>query len=234
MKLKKPGFMNNITRKMVIVWVVLFVSLLVIGFGTASLVLVLQRKDYGAEIRYGNIHRVYYANELHPNGRELLRQANQEHSQTIQEILHLLARGHRTNNLSNLFRGNPVQQVNQSTTIQYTSTVRNQHSAGFIAIQFAQPMFGVQTISRTEFSLVNIEPTAVATQTLRIVYGIFIPLNNTSDRFQAQTWHLVTQSPLTTRATINDPLSSLHIGHNISTYGNYHRLWNFISELSIL
>ena len=220
--------MNNITRKMVLVWAVLFVSLLVIGFGTASLVLVSQRKLYGASVGFYNIHRIYYANETHPNGRELFREAvDAEHSESIQEILRLLHHGHRTNNLSNLFRGNPVQQVQTSTTVRYTSTFRSQYSGRFIAIQFAQPKFGVQTISRTEFSLVDVAPTATASSTLRIVYGIFIPLNNSADRFQSQTWHLMTQSPMSTGAP------SLHISHFLSTYGNYHRLWNFVRELSI-
>jgi len=234
-KLKKPEFMNNITRKMVVTWAVLFVGLLVLGFGMASIVLGVQHKVYGAPINFGNIQMIEFKNQYHPSGDWIAprhNQANHLHTIISRDIMTYLNRGRRTTRLSNLFRGNPEQQVlNNATGADNTFSFDSNYSGRALIIRFNQPQHGVWDIggNRREFELVDLPVAAdsnIPVHHVRNVYEIRIPMNRTTNSFQSQTWYLVTQNPMEVTAG-----SSLHISHIISTYGNYHRLWRFINDL---
>jgi len=228
LKLKRPQWMKNITRRMVITWSVLFVGLLIVGFGSAALALGVTHKTYGASITYSNIWYVEYRNQSH---RQALMRGVDVHSEATHGILNRLNSGRRTDNLSNLFRGNPSQRVerNISHNVPYTTTFNSMYSNNSLIIWFTQPQHVVREISRTEFELISIVPSSGIAANERPVHGIMIPLDRTSNRFQSQTWFLVT----TDRSQVA-PGSPMSLSHTIETHGNYHRLWRFVNDLFIL
>jgi len=228
--LKKPKFLKNITPRMMIIWAISFTAFLLVAFGTATITMVAIPKTYGASVDLdNNVFTIRYMNE-HTNanpsfqrhGRPLLA-VDDAHYGAMQEIMRLLESGGKTNALSNLFRGNPKQVV-ENTNMQagHTSTFENSFATNAIVIEFGRPQHSVEPISRTTFRLM------AAGEGERDIFSIMIPLDNISNRFQPQTWYLVSQN----RRGMSSG-SLLDISCKISTYGNYSKLWEFVNGLNV-
>ena len=222
---------KNITTKMVVIWAVSFTLLLVVVFGSISLGLGLSRVTYGATIDNQKIMYIEYRNDVNMeiwgrNEKQLDAESLfTQHTNPMQEILNLLERGSRTNKLSNLFRGGPSQEVvSNNLDNRFTATFINSFSNNSVVIYFATPQYSVETTaSRTQFRL-----TETATVNNEQIHAIFIPLDRTQNRFQRQTWYLLTLDP-----NNYPPGQSLTISNRITTYGNYHRLGNFVRDLQV-
>ena len=216
---------------MVVTWAVLFTALLVLGFGTASLVLGVTHTQYGHYIERNNIMRIEYRNGY--RSKDLMREMRVEnslHQNAFDEILNLLQRAGRTNNLSNLFRGNPDETIERNTlSASHTSTFYHLYGQNSIIIWFApqRTQFFVRQYSLNDFGFYErAHHTAQSNDTN--VYAIAIPLVNTSNTFQSQTWYLVTRNEMAERQG-----TSLQIANVIQTHGNYYHLWNFVNGLSL-
>jgi len=220
--MRKPKFLQNMTRKMYIIWALSAVGLIVAIFGITSITMVAIPKTYGASIDLSNVRAVRYLNDntsgSFRRGKPLIAGVETFYDDARKEIVNLLARGGKTNTLSNLFRGNPKQVVeNNNTETVFTSTFETNYSKNAIEIEFAKPQYSIREINRTTFELLP------AGQGDRDIYSIMIPLDNVGNRFQTQTWYLVSQNRTQTSAG-----SSLSISNKFTTYGNYKKLWETV------
>lgn len=213
---------------MVIIWAVTFTAFLVLGFGTASVVLVAIPKSYSQYINYANVYSIEYLNENHSKPKELFDKREKNHDEPMKEMLNLLSKGGKTNALTNLFRGNPSTTIenNNSDTV-YVSTFRNTYSKNAIIIWFKAPQYSVQNVTSTQFKLGN--PINSTSNDVKNVYAIFIPLDNTENKFQQQTWFLTT-----TDRNKAYSINSLSMSNKITTHGNYHKLGNYVKDLCVL
>ncbi|MDR0462495.1 MAG: hypothetical protein LBG88_04185 [Christensenellaceae bacterium] len=219
---KKPEWMKNVTRRMVIIWAVSFLGFLVFGFGTVAIVMVAIPKNYGISINYDNVFMVEYKNEKHT--KQLFLKEDSLHAEPMKDILKRLSNGGKTNALTNLFRGadSQVIETNNTNTI-YTSTFENTYAQNAIIIRFQTPQHSLESISRTEYKLASAEANAT-----RRIFEIMIPLDNVDNRFQSQTWYLITSDPNKSSSG-----SSMSISTKISTYGNYSKLWAYVNDLDV-
>jgi len=206
---------------MIIIWAVSFTAVLVIGFGITAIVLGSMTKTHGANVRFENIFHIEYRNMAHQM------QLVPDRTDTVQpaaarRIINYLNSGGRTNRLNNLFRGSPTDRVERNNTgTSFTSVFDTAYSNNSLIIWFNRPDQSVRNITATTFELVPANGN-------NDIHGIMIPLNRVNNRFQSQTWFLITSDPNQTAAG-----SSMQIANIISTYGNYSRLWRFINELFI-
>ena len=221
---------KNITPKMIAVWAVSFVFLLAVIFGSISLGLGLKSVTYGAVIDDKAVMYIEYRNDINTeiynrNDKQLHRWDEPLHSAPMHEILSRLERGGKTNKLANLFRSNPKQEVlNNTMDNRFTSTFTSNYSNNSIRIYFATPQYNIEsTGSRTQFNL-----TTTASANSDQVHEILIPLDRTQNRFQEQTWYLVTYD-----SNKYPPGQSLTIVNKITTYGNYHKLGKYVRELDV-
>ena len=222
LKLHVPKFFKTITPKMIVTWVIVFTALLVVGFGTPAIIFAASPVSYATSINLDDVFYMEYKNEN--QSKQLFNKNINNHSTPMQTIVNLLDSGSKTNKLSNLFRGNPAKTVENNTTgVNYTSTFNSTYSNNSVTIWFNQPEYSLQNISRTTYKLVDWQAAAN-----NAIYGIMIPLNQTSNHFQSQTLYVVTSNP-----DKNSSGSSLGISYKISTYGNYYKLWNYINDLYI-
>ena len=222
----RPAWMKNITRRMIVIWSVSFVAFLVIGFGTVALSLGLSPVAYSPIIDSNKVWAIQYMNEQH--SKQLFNKDDIRHNKPMNDILRLLNNGGKTNQLENLFRGNPEMIVENNTSsspnIQLTSTFSSVYSKNAIIINFSTPQYNVD--GRREDTRFNL--TTYPTANSDPVYRIMIPLDNASNEFQKQTWYLLTFDPTTFSAG-----QSLSISKRITTYGNYHELGNYIKDLHV-
>jgi hypothetical protein len=223
MKIKMPEFVKNMSKRAIIIWVVSFVGVLVIGFGTPMAVMAMIKKNYGIELNYDNIVRIVYMNEQ--SGKELFNKADARHANAMREIVTRLNKARQTNQLMNFFRGRPESySVGQNTTrINYNEDFKSKYESGGLMIWFHTPMYHV-TQSTTQRYAYDLNPGDGEGG----VWGIFIPLDNVEDRMQEQTWFLLTtERDIVTGTYISIP-------NKVSTWGNYKKLWDYVNELNVL
>ena len=217
-----PDFMKNITPRMMIIWAVSFITLLIVGFGTTAIVMVSIPKTYGMSIRMSDVFYIDYRNSSHQ--KTLFEVGDDLHSRPMNAILNRLASGGRTNQLAHLFRSRPEQIVGNNTAnpVQ-VSTFMTIYSTNSVIIWFKTPRYAVVPIanSNTNFRI-------VAANGTNDVYGILIPLDNVSNRFQEQTWFLITNNP----NRISN-IGHLDISYRVTAWGNYSRLWSYIDDLHV-
>ena len=227
MEQQKTKWWKNITKQMVVIWAVSFVGLMVVVFGSISLGLGVSRISYGPHhmIAHNNIFYIEYMNEHHR--KELIRSTGEPlHEEPINGIMNHLRDGSRTNRLSDLFRGNPDRYSveNNNTNTLYLNTFRSTYANNAIIIWLVRPQHAVATTSRTQFALTTNTEDNRDTQ----VHAIVIPLDRTQDRFQEQTWFLLTRDP-NRHATSG----ALIMANKITTHGNYHALGKYVNDLFV-
>jgi len=224
--IKKLKFMQNLTRRMMVIWAISFAAFIVIGFGAVSLTMMAIPKTYGASIDMNHIFTIRYMNDSTENfkhGKPLIKR-EETHNAAMKDILRLLSNGSKTNAFANVFRGNPKQVVeNNTTNTVFTSTFESTYAKNALIIEFGKPQHSIEPTSRTTYKIMK------EGQGERDIHAIMIPLDNAGNRFQAQTWYLITQNRFTTSAG-----TSLSIANKISTYGNYYKLWDYINDLRIM
>lgn len=222
-KFKKPKFLKNVTMKMVVIWVVAFVGLLVVGFGTPAVIFAASPVSFSNSLDYNNVFYIEYRNENQT--KQLFNKNVDNHNIPMKTIIDMINSGGKTNKLANFFRGNPKQTIdNNSSNVIYTSTFNSTYSQNSITIVFKQPQYSLKNITRTSYQLVDWKVTDS-----NAIYEIMIPLNKTGNSFQSQSWYLVTSDPIK-----NSSGASLMVQNKISTYGNYHKLWDYVDALNVL
>jgi len=226
--MKKPDWVKNITVKMVVVWAVCFVAFLVVAFGSVALGLGVSKVTYGANqlINKDNIFYVEYRNENHT--KQLLNIDETMHAQPIGQMLDHLRDGGKTNKLANLFRGNPTRYTvgnNNVTDSLYMSSFTHKYSQNSIIIWLVAPQHSIEAnAAKTSFSLKASTQDSNATQ----IYAICIPLDNIENRFQEQTWFLLTRNPNTISI-----YGALTMANVVTTHGNYYQLGKFVNDLYV-
>ena len=219
--MKLPKWMKNITKKMAIIWAVSFAAFLIVAFGTTCIVLVAIPAKYGAAINYNNVFYIEYMNETHRKA--LFDKSNALHSKPMQDILNRLSDGSKTNKLTNLFRGNPEQEV-EAHTVLTISSLQNTYANNAIIIWFTDPQYSVEsTSSSTKYRLSH-----AAANTSSQVHAILIPLDKTGNRFQQQTWYLLTNNPNEFKSE-----SYMTIATKINAWGNYNKLGQYVDDLYV-
>jgi len=214
MKKYVPKFVKNITSKMVIIWMVSFTLLVVVGFGSTAGIMALLPKDYAKSIKLSDVAMVTYKNENH--SKQLFLPEYKEHGKPMRGILNRLDDARKTNVLMDMFRGDQIESTSHNTsTISSLSTFDSNYAKNAIIIDFKTPQYRVEVTTRSA-ELVKGNGT-------NAVWRILIPLNNTGNSFQEQTWYLFIVDPLTNIWTSS-------IQYRYTTYGNYHDLWNYVSE----
>ena len=220
---------TKITKKMVFVWAISCTAILMVIFGTISIVLVTIPVTYGTAIDYDKVFYVEYRNENNralygKDEKQLYTTSGDLHTVPIRDLLDLLEKSGKSNRLANLFRGNPTEKVeNNNTDNLYTSTFTTNFSTNALVISFTEPQYGISpTDSRTVFKLTDPDTSG------DLVYSIYIPLDRVSDTFCEQTWYLVTTS--TSKTSGGSPQS---ISKKITTYGNYYKLGKYVQELLV-
>jgi hypothetical protein len=226
---KKIFKKRKITRKSaIIIGAVSSLCLLIIGFGTAALVLGLTPKYYGMGLKY-NFEDVFYIEYKNSYGtKQLFDKTEDLHKKPMQEIIKKLENGGKTNKLADLFGSKKEQTVvsNNDNSALSVGAFGNTYSNNSIIIWLYYPQNQLKELSHSEFVPVSNDYKAVSGDRLSPIYGLLIPLNKTSDKFQEQTWYLVTRNPY-----INTDY--IEVSSRMTTYGNYRGLWKYVRGLDI-
>jgi len=230
MKAKAPEFLKNVTPKMFFIWAVSFVCLVALGLGIPAIVLGTTPETYGMDIKFSNVVHIEYRNQ-HQQPNVISPEIDPLFEDATRAILRRLREGGETNRLANMFRGNPEQRVERNNTdTGFTSTFHSMYARNALVIWFRTPDQGIRTVSAgSSYKLFNIRAGATLTSAENEIHGLMIPLDNRNNRFQQQVWYPITRDP-------NNQSSgaSMSLDNKIVTYGNYHRLWSFISDLFML
>lgn len=214
---------NNLTPKMIIIWAVCFVGLISITGGTIVTVTYLIPREHGIKINNSNVFMMEYRNSLSANEiktTELFNQTIIQHEAPRKKILRELTNGGKTNLFEDFFRGMPTQTLIEAnnTDTTYTSIFSNTFAENSLVIWFAKPQYNVGK-STTKLNH------GIDQRNQNNVYGLFIPLDKTSDRFQEQIWYIATMNQYG-----KDNYYSIALPYKITTHGNYSKLWNFIKD----
>ena len=221
----------KITRKMIITWSVTMSAILVIACGIISLTLALMPVRYGrpmgTSINAANLFDIKYTKQS--GGKQLLTDAKRpDYDEAIAEILGHLEKAGKTNKLKQLGQASGKERVTNNNN-RYT-TVRNFQSnhTQYLKISFRKgnPQYGIVGNNNSNYGLVS--ASEVAGERNSTIWIILIPLDNIKNKFTEQTWYLVRYDPMESDET------SLSITQKFTTYGNYYKLAEYISELEIL
>ncbi|MCL2228396.1 MAG: hypothetical protein FWC00_01040 [Firmicutes bacterium] len=224
------GFTKNITPRMAIIWAVSFVVFLIVGFGTASIVMVAIPRNFGHEILKEDVFMITYRNANANSPGEMI-SANDSthlHYAPMAEVLNLLHRGSRTNVLADVFRGRPRGSTGWNNGfVQCGTSFESSFAQNSIVIEFARPVFRISPVpdSRTEFEFLHNDEGERLVSDMD-VFRIYIPLREGG--FGAQRWYLATTNPNAVGGG-----TSFSLRHVVTVYGNYTRLWDFVRALDI-
>jgi len=222
--MEKKSWISNITRRMVVIWAVSFVAVVALLFGIFATTMALIRVDFGKQ-EASNLDNTLFITFMNENGATQLSNWNfSVHRTPAEAILNKLSTSGRSNQLTSLFRAQDQHVTNTFTT---TTGLASQHSRAGIQIRFRSPAF---TVVNTDSAIRwQLQPRTEENRAQGLaVHEIFIPLNRAENRFQEQSWYLLTRNPNTASGG-----TSLTITHRLVTYGNYHALGNFIQDLVV-
>jgi len=222
--MKMPNFLKNISPKMATIYIVCFIGILVIGFGTPAGIMAAIKKNYGIELDYNNIERITYMNTT--TSKELFNKSDSRHANAMREIVNKLNTARQSNQLMNLFRGRPTDYTveNNTTRTYYNEDFKSKYSDGGLMIWFTTPMYHItqSTANRYQYDL------NAGRGVDGDIWAIFIPLDNNENKMQQQTWFvLTTERNIVTGTYISMP-------NKITTWGNYHKLWDYVNGLVVL
>jgi hypothetical protein len=210
---------------MVIIWAVSFVALLTVAFGTIITVLCLNHKQYGIKSAASNVEMVTYynANTTNHHGQLLNVSTSPNQAKAVSTILSLLDKGGKTNKFKELFRGNPGQTLaKNNTSVGTVSTFETTYAKNAIKIRFNETKVQHYIVERDGKYALSTKNEGIATP----IYEILIPLDKNSNRFQEQIWYINTNSPISLYGT--------NLSYKLTTYGNYHKLWEYVSGCNII
>ena len=204
------------------------VAILIVAAGVFSLVLGVQKVSYGLEALSfdGRLASITYKSPT--SSKELLTEVNRaSYNNTVNEILTLLDKAGNTNKLSQLFQSGGKEAITNNNT-NYT-TVRNFESSNqnYIKLSFrkSNPLFGLKGDNNSNYELV---PANQITERNRTVWIMFISLDDIKNKFQKHNWLLVRYDPM------ENAESTLSITQKYTTYGNYHKLAEYVKELRVV
>jgi hypothetical protein len=220
-----PTWVRKITKKMIIIWTVCFCAFLVIAVGTVALIFGNLPLRYGKDIDYNKIFSIEYLNSN--QRKQLFDKDSVIHDKPMRDIVKYLKQGGQTNKLTNFFTVAQAETVeNNNTSTVYTTTFLNTYSKNALIISFSSPQYSVISVedSATEFKLVTTDTAGAVNP----VHAIYIPLDRTEDKLQAQSWFLLTYNPNSFAAN-----QSLTISKRYATYGNYHKLGEYVENLYV-
>ena len=202
-------------------------AILIIAVGVFSLVLGIQKVSYGlTDLNFDGLASISYKSPT--SSKELLTQVNRAgYNDTVNEILNMLDSAGKTNKLSQLFQSSGKETITRNNT-NYT-TVRNFESSNqnYIKLSFrkSNPIFGISGDNNSNYELV---PASQITDRNRTIWIIFISLDDIKNKFQKHDWLLVSYDPW------ENTESTLSITQKYTTYGNYHKLAEYVKELRVV
>ena len=224
--MKMPNFKNMTRRALVITVSIVLIATILMSLGITAIALSAQRVQFGQPVgqafRMNNLIciRAHATNE---RSRRIF--ADDDWLSTLpsyrhagNEIMRLLNNGGRTNRLTQMFRNTGEERVTRNTTNNTTlHNIGNNSGHHYLRLTFMTPQWSIVEVDgRLEIAAASANPD-------RQIHQIFILLNDIPNRFQQQEWFISTATPPTDR-----------VMYRFVTWGNYHRLANFIYNLDLV
>ena len=218
----------KITGKMILHWSIAMVLVLIVGFGAVTITLAAMPVRYGhpmgETIKAEHLSEIRYTRQ--DGGKQILTGVSRKSfDDAVDEILEYINNAGKTNKLKQLFQASGEETITANNTPSTTvSGFQNRHTQ-YLEISFkkSSPQYGIKDVDNV-YSFV---PASEVTARNSTVWILFIPLDNIENKFMQHTWFIVSYDPME-----NNKLN-LSITRKFTTYGNYYKLANYISELNV-
>jgi|GEM_PF-3704375 len=224
------NLLKKLTSPKVKLWLIAMAIVVVVSASVMSVVMIASPIQYSTKLMPAltQVKQIEVVNpNLTSNSRKLFKNsfidptASPNEGAVVKDVLDLLYNAGSTTRFSQIFGG----QASGSENTKYDTTSMNKSRLGsnYIGIYFQMPVYVITTTKPSDNAIVEYDPDDSASYNNSVINTIYISLDS-KDSFRGQNWYICLGSTAMS--------SNTYINYVFNTYGNYSKLFDYVSALT--